>query len=256
MKKTLILFPVFYLAALIAQGQMSERIQDAGYKMQDAGYRMQDAGYKMQDLQFTNHQSPITNYQSPTPDPQSLYADTAYRIPDPGSRTKGPASHYTLAIGVGWSHYFANMDLVPARNVKKDFIGASFRFMWEPEYRLSLGLETGLYRIFRVDSTLTSEYTLDAKMYVVPLLLVIRMRIVDHFYLSVAPGLAVQFSQISGIGEKISSTQYSMSNFEGCASYLYPLSKHLIVGGEARIFHFGKTNDYIMSINAVFAVKL
>ena len=178
------------------------------------------------------------------------------QVTDTARQPVSRLSHFTLAIGVGWSHYFANMDLVPARNVKKDFIGASFRFMWEPEYRLSLGLETGLYRIFRVDSTLTSEYTLDAKMYVVPLLLVIRMRIVDHFYLSVAPGLAVQFSQISGIGEKISSTQYSMSNFEGCASYLYPLNKHLIVGGEARIFHFGKTNDYIMSVNAVFSVKL
>ena len=215
MKKTLILFPVFFLATLIAHSQMSYRMQDVGSMMQDTGSRI------------TDHDSRLTT-----------------------------RSHYTLAIGVGWSHYFANMDLVPARNVKKEFIGASFRFMWEPEYRLSLGLETGLYRIFRVDSTLSSEYTLDARMYVVPLLLVIRMRIVDNFYLSVAPGLAVQFSQINGIGEKISSTQYSFSNFEGCASYLYPLNKHLVVGGEARLFHFGKTNDYIMSINAVFAVKL
>ncbi|MCX6286956.1 MAG: outer membrane beta-barrel protein [Bacteroidetes bacterium] len=165
-------------------------------------------------------------------------------------------SHYTLAIGLGWSHYFSNMDLVPARNVQKDFIGTSLRFMWEPEYRLSLGLETGLYRIFRVDSVLTSEYTMDARMYMVPLLLVIRMRIVDNFYLSIAPGLAVQFSQISGIGDKISSTQYSFANFEACASYLYPLNKHMEVGGEARFFYIGKTNDYIMSLNAVFAVKL
>jgi len=173
-------------------------------------------------------------------------------IPQPATRI----SHYTLAIGVGWSHYFANMDLVPARNVQKDFIGASFRFMWEPEYRLSLGLETGFYRIFRVDSILTSEYTLDSRMYVVPLLLVVRMRIVDNFYLSVAPGIAIQFSQISGIGDKISSTQYSYANFEGCASYLYPLNKRFVLGGEARIFYIGKTNDYIMSLNAVFAVKL
>jgi len=165
-------------------------------------------------------------------------------------------SHYTLAIGTGWSHYFSNMDLVPARNVQKEFIGTSFRFMWEPGYRLSLGLETGFYRIFRVDSVLTSEYNMDARMYVVPLLLVIRMRIVDNFYLSVAPGLAVQFSRISGIGDKIKSTQYSFANFEACASYLYPLNKHFVVGGETRFLYIGKTNDYIMSLNAVFAVKL
>jgi len=165
-------------------------------------------------------------------------------------------SHYTLAIGAGWSHYFSNMELVPARNVQKNFIGASFRFMWEPEYRLSLGLETGLYRIFRVDSVLTTEYTMDARMYVVPLLLVIRMRIVDHFYLSIAPGLAMEFSSISGIGDKIKVTQLSLANFEGTASYLYPLNRHFEVGSEARFFYIGLTNDYIMSLNAVFAVRL
>ncbi len=174
------------------------------------------------------------------------------RLPVPGSRL----SHFTLAIGAGWSHYFANMDLVPARNVQKDFIGASFRFMWEPEYRLSLGLETGFYRIFRVDSTLTSEYQMKSRMNVVPLFLVIRMRIVDNFYLSLAPGLAIQYTRITGIGPDISSYQFSFSNFEAAASYFYPLSKLFLVGGEARLMYFGKTNDLMMSLNAVFAVKL
>jgi|GEM_PF-340537 len=164
-------------------------------------------------------------------------------------------THFSLAISAGWSHYFANMQLVPARDVHKEFIGTSFRFMWEPEYRLSLGLETGFYRIFKVDSVLSPEYSLDSRMYMVPLLLVVRMRIVDNFYLSIAPGLAVQFSQIRGIGETINSTQYSFANFEGCASYLYPLSKRFVVGGEARFFYIGKTNDYILSLNVVFGVK-
>ena len=178
------------------------------------------------------------------------------QVTDTARQPVSRLSHFTLAIGVGWSHYFANMDLVPARNVQKEFIGTSMRFMWEPEYRLSLGLETGFYRIYRVDSTLSAEYTMDSRMYVVPLLLVIRMRIVDNFYFSVAPGLAFQFSQISGIGDKVQSHMLSLSNFEACASYLYPLSKHMVLGGEARVFYIGKTNDYIMSLNAVFAVKL
>jgi len=165
-------------------------------------------------------------------------------------------SHFTLAVGAGWSHYFANMDLVPARNVQKDFIGTSFRFMWEPEYRLSLGLETGFYRIFRVDSTITAEYNMKSRMNVVPLFLVIRMRIVDNFYLSIAPGLALQYTKISGIGPEITSHQLSMANFEATASYLYPLGRMFIVGGEARYMYFGKTNDAMLSINAVFAVKL
>ncbi|MCX6280630.1 MAG: hypothetical protein NTU51_01540 [Bacteroidetes bacterium] len=174
----------------------------------------------------------------------------------PASDISHPKSHFTLAFGAGWSHYFANMDLVPARNVQKDFIGTSFRFMWEPEYRLSLGLETGFYRIFRVDSTLTAEYSMQSRMNVVPLFLVIRMRIVDNFYLSIAPGLALQYTKITGIGPEITSHQFSMANFEATASYFYPVSKLFLVGGEARVMYFGKTNDTMFSLNAVFAIKL
>jgi hypothetical protein len=165
-------------------------------------------------------------------------------------------SYYTLAVGAGWSYYFANMDLVPARNVQKNFVGTSFRFMWEPEYRLSLGLETGFYRIYKVDSTLSSEYTMMSRMNVVPLFLVLRMKIVDNFYLSVAPGLALQYSKITGIGDDVTSSQISASNFMVCASYMYPLNRLLLLGGEARVMHFGKTNDYLMFISAVVALKL
>jgi hypothetical protein len=164
-------------------------------------------------------------------------------------------SHYTLAFGAGWSHYFANMDLVPARSVDKDFIGMSFRFMWEPEYRLSLGLETGFYRVFKVDSVLSDKYTMRSRMNVIPLLLVVRMRIVDNFYLSVAPGIALETSKITGIGDEVTSSQWSFSNVEACASYLYPLAKHWIVGGEARYLYIGKTDDHMLSVNAVIAVK-
>jgi hypothetical protein len=164
-------------------------------------------------------------------------------------------SRYSIAIGTGWSHYFSNMDLVSPENVSKDFIGTSFRFMWEPEYRLSLGLETGFYRIFKIDSVLTEEYTMQSRMNMMPLLLVVRMRIVDNFYLSVAPGLAVQYTKITGIGDEVTSTQYSFANFESCASYLYPISKHLFAGAEARVMYIGKTNDYLMSLNVVFGIR-
>ncbi len=164
-------------------------------------------------------------------------------------------SHYTLALGTGWSHYFANMDIVPADKVHKDFVDLSFRFLWEPEYRLSLGLETGFYRVFKVDSVLSQEYTMHSRMNMMPLLLVVRMRIIDHFYLSAAPGIVVQFSKVEGIGEATSSTQFSLANFEACASYLYPLGKSFFTGGEARFLYVGVTNDYLISLNAVFGVK-
>jgi len=165
-------------------------------------------------------------------------------------------SHYSLAVGTGWSHYFSNFQTVSAKDVNKDFIGLSMRFLWEPEYLLSLGLETGFYRVYRVKKTLSPEYTMDSKEYIMPLMLVIRMKIIDHLYLSVAPGLVMQFSNISGIGSTVNTHQLSLANFEGCVSYLYPISKKWVVGGEARLLYVGVTNDYISSLNAVIAVIL
>ena len=128
--------------------------------------------------------------------------------------------------------------------------------MWEPEYFLSLGLETGFYRVYKVKKTLSPEYTMDSREYVMPMMLVVRMRIIDHFYLSVAPGLAIQFSKISGIGSNVNTHQLSLANFEACASYLYPISRRFELGGEARLLYIGVTNDYISSLNVVIVVKL
>ncbi|HTX89080.1 MAG TPA: hypothetical protein VMC08_08830 [Bacteroidales bacterium] len=165
-------------------------------------------------------------------------------------------SHYSLAVGIGWSHYINSMVTVSTRDVQKDFIGTSLRFLWEPPHRLSLGLETGFYRQYRVHLKLSDEYTMDSRMYLVPLLLVVRMRIVDQFYLSVAPGLTLQYSTLSGVGDKESSTQLSLANFQVCASYFYPVSKLFLIGGEARLFYIGLTEDYMYSFHVVCAVKL
>jgi hypothetical protein len=174
----------------------------------------------------------------------------------PGDSIPKTRSYYSLAIGTGWSHYFSDFQTVSARDVGKDFVGISLRFLWEPEYLLSLGLETGFYRVYRVKKTLNAEYTMDSRMYIMPLMLVVRMKIINHLYLSVAPGLALQISQISGIGDNVDTHQFSYANFEACASYLYPISKKFELGGEARLFYIGVTNDYITSLNAVIAVIL
>jgi len=167
-----------------------------------------------------------------------------------------PKSHFSLAISAGWSHYINSLETVDAKDVGKDFIGLNLRFLWEPGYRLGIGLETGFYRIYNVKQEFTPEVTGQSRLYCYPLLIVARMRIVDHFYLSVAPGLSLLVSEIGGVDGKTVSTQFSLANFEATASYLYPVSKHFLVGGEARFLIIGKVEDYFYSIQATCAVRL
>lgn len=159
-------------------------------------------------------------------------------------------NHYSLAIGVGWAHYY-NTLVIGKDEANTNSAGISLKFYWEPEHRLSLGLETGFYRLYKVKSE-AGQVTMSAA----PLLLNIRMRIVDHFYLSAGAGLAVMFNKVIGVGDKINSNVLSLSNYQFSGSYIYPLSKTWHVGGEFKVLNFGKTDDWMYTIQAVFAVKL
>lgn len=164
-------------------------------------------------------------------------------------------NHYTLTVGGGWTHYINNLENGD-NDLRKDFAGLSFKFFWEPEYRLSLGLETGYYQLFRGKYQINADTTAQVDRIVVPMLLLVRMRIVDRFYLGAGMGLAFITGKTSGAGQKIETKTTSMSNFEVSGAYIYPLGKHWLIGGEVKAFHFGSYSDWMYSLQATFGVKL
>ncbi len=166
-------------------------------------------------------------------------------------------NHYTFTLGLGWTHYIDNLEYGD-ENIRKDFGGVSLKFFWEPEYRLSLGLETGYYKLFKIKNQITTDVSVEVDRVVVPLLLLVRMRIVDNVYLGAGMGLAVITNKaFGGNGEKkIVTKTWSLSNYEFSGSYIYPLLKHLHIGGEVKVFNFGSMNDWMYSIQATCAVRL
>jgi len=169
--------------------------------------------------------------------------------------TKVSLNHYSLTVGLGWAHYI-NTLVIGKDQATINSLGVSLKFFWEPEHRLSLGLETGFYRLYKVKANSAAGDAGQATMSALPLLLDIRMRIVDHFYLSAGAGLAVMFNKVTGIDTKINSNILSLSNYQFSGSYLYPLKKHWLVGGEFKVLNFGKTDDWMYSLQALLAVKL
>jgi hypothetical protein len=164
-------------------------------------------------------------------------------------------NHYSFTFGTGWTHFYNNLENGD-QDIQKDFMGYSGKFFWEPEYRLSLGLETGYYMLFRVKNQLNNDTSVQISRTVVPLLLLVRMRIVDNFYLGAGMGIAILTTKASGPEQKIVTKANSLSNFEVSASYVYPLSKHWNVGGEFKVFSFAKLNDWMYSIQATCAFRL
>ncbi len=164
-------------------------------------------------------------------------------------------NHYSLTLGIGWSHYYDNLEYGD-KNISQDFAGLSVKFFWEPEHRLSLGLESGYYHLFKVKYQLTNDASAEVNRSVVPFLLLVRMRIVDHFYLGTGMGLAVINNKVSGGNSEILTKTWSLSNYEFSGSYVYPLKRHLNVGGEFKVFNFGNLNDWIYSLQVVCAIKI
>ncbi len=165
--------------------------------------------------------------------------------------SKVSLNHYSLSVGAGWVHYINTLE-IGKDQAQTNSAGVSLKFFWEPEHRLSLGLESGFYRIYSVKADTGAKVVMSA----MPLLLNVRMRIIDHFYLSAGAGLALMFNNISGKEEKISSTILSLSNYQFSASYIYPLDNHWNIGGEFKFLNFGKSADWIYTLQVVCAVKL
>ena len=164
-------------------------------------------------------------------------------------------NHYTLTIGAGWTHYINNLEN-GVQEIQQNFAGVSFKFCWEPEYRLSLGLESGYYKLFKVTDRINSDTSVQIDRTVIPLLLLVRMRIVDNFYLGAGVGLALITNKAAGANQKIVTKTTSLSNYEVSGSYIVPLSKHWRVGGELKMFNFGNLDDWMYSIQALCAVRL
>jgi hypothetical protein len=163
-------------------------------------------------------------------------------------------NHYSLAIGLGWAHYLNTLE-IGGDAATINSLGISMKFFWEPEHRLSLGLETGFYRLYKVKSKTYTNVLGQATMSDVPLLLAVRMRVVDRFYLSAGAGLAVMFNKVTGIDNKVTSTIISYSNYQFSASYIYPLSRLWQVGGEFKFLNFGKSEDWMYTLQVLCAIR-
>ncbi len=166
---------------------------------------------------------------------------------------KAKLNHYSLTLGVGWTHYINNMETADQK-VANNFVGFSGKFYWEPEYLVSLGLETGYYKLFRVIDQV-GDTTVKIDRNVIPLLLLVRMRIIDNFYIGAGMGISFITGKATGNGKEIVTKTKSLSNFELSGSYLYPLGKVFRVGGEAKVFHFANLNDWMYSVQALVAVR-
>lgn len=158
----------------------------------------------------------------------------------------------SIQVGTGWTHYYNNM-VIGRSSITNDYIGSSVRIMWEPEHRLSLGVESGYYKLYNVGLE-TGDGNVDLA--IIPLMANLRMRILKNFYITGGTGVVIMKSQINSTGaESSKSTVISYSNVQLSGLYLYKITEQVGIGGEVKFMWIDKTNDFIHSIQAVVSYR-
>ncbi len=164
--------------------------------------------------------------------------------------------NFSVNAGIGWFHYINTLK-IGATRIKEDQVGISFRIFWEPEHKLSLGIESGYYKIYTFEKNATAANPLvgEAKLSALPILLCFKMRILPNFYLTGGPGITILYSEVTALGSTAESSQISLANVQISALYQRPITDHLYIGGEFKFLNFGKTEDYGAALMAEVAYK-
>lgn len=163
--------------------------------------------------------------------------------------------NWSVGAGLGWFHYINTLD-IGAGLAKTNQVGFTFRFMWEPEHRLSMGLESGYYTVYSMDRPASANGPGgNAKLTTIPLLLSFRIRVLPDFYLSGGPGMAIMYSNVTVLGNTAESSFLSMANLHVSAMYRKKISDRFDLGGEIKFLNFGKTEDYGYSLQLVGAYR-
>jgi hypothetical protein len=153
------------------------------------------------------------------------------------SLQSGKYRKWAIYGGVGPSYFFNNL-VALKNNVNSFQYAASVRIMWEPENSvLSLGFETGYYRLYTVHVTQPSEAHVSNSS--VPLFLVLSMKFSTKFYANWSMGQSITFNQVSAVGydNDHNATTISLADFSATVGYRFVQKKRISYAAELKGFY-------------------
>ena len=157
----------------------------------------------------------------------------------------------SIVVASGISHYINTLQLNQSKaSIKQNFSCSSMRIMWEPEHRLSLGIEAGHYKVYEVQLVENNNIN-TASLSITPILFCVQMRIFRRFYVSAATGVSIHQADINLLGNQSSSQAWAFSNLKFSVGYIYPVTKKFGLGLQVQLLSENKTEDMVASVQAV-----
>jgi hypothetical protein len=172
-----------------------------------------------------------------------LYTTLSCLAQEPAKNKSAKKYKYTIYAGVGPNYYFNN--LVLAKDYVNEF-NYSFvtRFMWEPEYFLSLGFETGYNRLYTVKGDASATNGTKIINAAIPIQFIISMKFLQDFYGNFTMGQAIRLNKVT----TSNTTDYNASNFSlgdyGMGlGYKKPVGSRFFLGTELKGYYSSKLDD-------------
>jgi hypothetical protein len=159
----------------------------------------------------------------------------------------------TAYINAGYSRFISELDF---EDLNKNGFSGTIRLMWEPEHLLSIGIESGYLHLYDINTQVTYQDTItfngSSELTAVPILTVFSMELFENFKISVGSGMFLLTSKVDALGNPVNSNQVS-TGVLGAASYYYPLSHTISLGGEIKYYLINKIEDG--SLNFQFSLQ-
>jgi len=137
-----------------------------------------------------------------------------------GDGETGKYHKFSVYAGVGPSYFFNNL-VILKDEVNSFQYAFSARFMWEPQHSfLSLGFETGYYRLYTVNS---SKPRADISNSSVPLQFVVSMKFSKKLYANWSMGQSITFNNVSNTDSSynFNANTWSLSDFSATVGYRF-----------------------------------
>jgi hypothetical protein len=153
---------------------------------------------------------------------------------------------FSFYAGVGPSYFFNN--LVSSKNEVNPW-GYSVigRFMWEPPFNLSLGIETGYLRLYSVNYS--QPVTAHVTNSIIPFQLVVSMKFLHNFYGNFAMGQSVLLNKAEAQGYgNFDASNFSLGDFSATVGYKHKYPNRVSIGAEAKYYLSTGYNNAIVAI--------
>jgi hypothetical protein len=167
----------------------------------------------------------------------------------------GKYRKFALYGGVGPSYFFNNLKILKddVSNFKYAF---SLRGMWEPPNSfVSLGLETGYYRLYTVKSTTPKG---DVSNSTVPILFVAGMKFSQKFYAFWSMGQSITFNKVSNTDSSynFNNSVWSVADFAATFGYRLVQKERISYNVELKGFYSSKYENATIALLFIVGFKL